>query len=281
MRPLNTCSATVLASALLVMASAPAATTSINSGTLGAAVDGTNSDLVELGLPGPLADPNDTAASYGGGTNNQSRTLVPYNAALNPSASSPFTIEFWAKPSLTDNDDTPVFNRVSSSPRAGWVFFQRSEALGWNFRMYNGTGSNVGHDITGGQYTLNTWTHVVAVWDGTSPKLFVNGVDTAAVDIGLGGYNVNTSASFAVGSYDNGSASFNGLVDETAFYTTALSPAQVLNHYNAAANPTPGAYAALVQGDGALLYLRNAQVPEPASAALVLLGFAGILRRRR
>jgi hypothetical protein len=281
MRHLNSSSAAVLASALLAVAAAPAATTSINSGTLGAAGNGTNSDLVELGLPGPLADPNDTAVSYGGGTNNQSRTLVPHNAALNPSATSPFTIEFWAKPSLTDNDDTPVFNRVSASPRAGWVFFQRNEATGWNFRMYNGNGSDVGHDITGGPYTLNTWTHVVAVWDGTSPKLFVNGVDTAAVNIGLGGYNVNTSASFSVGSYDNGSASFNGLVDETAFYSTALSPAQILGHYNAAADPTPGAYAALVQGDGAVLYLRNAQVPEPASAGLVLLGLAGILRRRR
>ena len=45
---------------------------------------------------------------------------------------------------------------------------------------------------------LNTWTHVVAVWDGTAPKLFVNGVDTGAVATGPGGYNVNTSASFSV-----------------------------------------------------------------------------------
>lgn len=266
----------------LAATSACAVTTSINSGSLGAAGNGTNSDLVELGLAGPLADVNDTAAGYGGGTNNQARTTVPWNAALNPSAASPFTIEFWARPTGTDNDDTPVFNRVSASPRAGWVFFQRDEATGWNFRMYNGNGSDVGHDITGGSYTMNTWNHVVAVWDGAAAKLFVNGVDTVAADTGLGGYNVNSSASFSVGAYDNGSASFNGLVDETAFYASALTPAQIQSHFAAASNATPGAYASLVQADGAVLYLRNAQIPEPAAAGLLLVGLgAGFCRRRR
>jgi len=278
---MTTRSVALLVTAVLAAPSAFAVTTSINYGTLGAAGNGTNSDLVELGLPGPLADPDDTAAGYGGGTNNQSRTVVPYNAALNPSTSSPFTIEFWANPTLTDNDDTPVFNRVSASPRAGWVFFQRDEATGWNFRMYNGTGDQVGHSITGGPYTLNTWSHVVVVWDGTSPKLFVNGADTGAVATGPGGYNVNTSANFAVGAYDDGSASFNGRVDETAFYATALTPAQIAAHYAAASDPTPGAYASLIQADGAVLYLRNAQIPEPATAGLALLGLAAVLRRRR
>jgi hypothetical protein len=254
---------------------------------LGILANGANDDAVTLDQAGPLADPNDRAAGYGvtpqNTFNNQANTVVPYTAALNPSSSSPFSIEFWAKPVATDGDDSPVFNRVTASPRSGWVFFQRAESVGWNFRMYNGAGSGMSTNITGGTYTMGAWSHVVAVWDGTTAKLFVDGVDANATsDPGVSGtYNASTSATFSVGAYDDGLASFNGLVDETAFYGTALTPAQILSHHAAASNPTPGFYSSLIQNDGALLYLRNAQVPEPASAVFVLMGGLAVVFRRR
>ena len=238
---------TLLASVLLAASTSQAVTTSFNSGSLGILANGANDDAVTLDQAGPLADPNDRAAGYGvtpqNTFNNQSNTVVPHTAALNPSSSSPFSIEFWAKPVSTDNDDSPVFNRVSASPRSGWVFFQRAESVGWNFRMYA----------------------------------------NATSDAGVAGtYNASTSATFSVGAYDDGAASFNGLVDETAFYGTALTPAQILSHHGAASNPTPGFYSSLIQSDGALLYLRNAQVPEPTSAVFVLMGgLAFVFRRRR
>ena len=296
MRLLNTRSATVLAGALLAAASASAATTSINYGSLGAAANGTNTDGVVLGVSGPLADPNDTAATYSGGsTTTVVNTVVPYTPALNPSASSPFTIEFWHKPTAYDDDDSPLFNRYAGTDvigRAGWAFFQRRDrddttrptrGFGWNFAMYNGVGSNIGIQLTGGDYALNTWNHVVVTWDGNAPTLYVNGVDTGAVPsaTGAANYNVNTTDPLSIGAYANGGTAINGSIDEVAFYGTALSPAQIQAHYNAAANPTPGAYAALVQTDGAQLHLRNIQVPEPASAGLALLGLAAVLRRRR
>ena len=130
---------------------------------------------------------------------------------------------------------------------------------------------------------MGAWSHVVAVWDGTTAKLFVDGVDAnASADPGVSGtYNASTSATFSVGAYDDGAASFNGLVDETAFYGTALTPAQILSHHGAASNPAPGFYSSLIQSDGALLYLRNAQVPEPASAVFVLMGGLAVVFRRR
>ena len=291
MRLLHSYAATVLAGALLTAVSASAATTSINSGSLGAAANGTNADGVVLGVSGPLADPNDTAATYSGGAN----TLVPYTPALNPSASSPFTIEFWHQPTAYDDDDSPLFNRYSDTNvgRAGWAFFQRRDrddttrparGFGWNFAMYNGVGGDIGIQLTGGDYGLNSWNHVVVTWDGNAPTLYVNGVDTGAVPSATGAakYNVNTTEPLSIGAYANGGTPINGSIDEVAFYSAALSPAQILAHYNAAANPTPGAYAALVQTDGAQLHLRNAQVPEPATAlCLALAGIAGVVRRRR
>jgi Concanavalin A-like lectin/glucanases superfamily/PEP-CTERM motif len=149
--------------------------------------------------------------------------------------------------------------------------------------MYNGNGSTVGIRLTGGTYTPGAWTHVVAVWDGTTPSLFVDGQNTGATinPADAGGYNASTTATFSTGAYDTGANPFTGSIDETAFYPTALTPAQISSHFAAASNTTPGAYASLVQGDGAVVYLRNAQVPEPATAGLALLGLAACLRRRR
>ena len=272
--------ALALAVCLVGASNGSAATTSVNSGSLGAAGNGSNADAVTLNNPGALAAAGDLSAGYAGGAN----TTIPHNSALNPASGSPFTIEFWTKPTELVNDSlgpSPVFNRVTASPRSGWVFFQRSPSTGFNFLMYNGDGSNAAKNITGGAYSLNAWNHVVVTWDGSNPTMYVNGVNAAAVVTGTpsGIYNASNAATFSIGAYDTGSNPFTGFVDETAFYATALTPAQILAHYNAASNPTAGVYSGLVQADGAIVYLQN--VPEPTTGALALLGLAATLRRRR
>ena len=260
---------------LLAVPSARAAAISYNTGSLGSAADGTNAAAVAL-TTGAVAAGGDLAALYNGvaGTN----TIVPFQAALNPAAASPFTIEFWANPTASDNDDSPVSNRVATvANRSGWVFFQRGAATGWNFRMYSGTGSGLGWDLTGGTSNLGAWSHVVATWDGSSARLFVNGAlaDNTNDPAASGVYNRNTAptTNLIIAASDTASAS-NGAVDEVAFYGSALSDAQILNHFNTVSSATPGAYHSLIQGDGALLQLSNNPVPEPSTAAL--LGFAGL-----
>jgi hypothetical protein len=259
---------------------ASATTVSTNTGSLGAAANGTNADAVTFTL-GAVAAGGDLAAVYANaaGVN----TIVPFLSSLNPASTSPFTIEFWAKPSASDNDDAQVSNRLASvTDRSGWVFFQRAAATGWNFRMYNGVGGNLAVDITGGTATLNAWSHVVVTWSGTAAVLYVNGV-APVVSSGTvsGTYNPNTAAgtNFIVGSSDTGSPTA-GAVDEVAFYAVALSAAQILNHFNTAASATPGAYQSLVRTDGARLQLSN--IPEPSTAALIgVVGIALGARRSR
>lgn len=264
---------------------AGAATTSLNTGSLGAAANGTNANGVGLGKAGPLKDVKDTAVQYGGGSAaTPVNTTVPFVAALNPSSTNAFTIEFWVNPSEdTNNGSAPVFNRISEGNRSGWTFFQRGSAAGgWNFAMYNGSGSTVGKQITGGgsSFAINTWTMVTGVWDGTDLSLYINGANSGAVASGTG-YNASTTATFSVGSYAIGDNSFPGLVDETAFYNKVLTPTQISAHYAAASSTTSGTYSNLVKADGALLYLQNAQVPEPGAFSLMALGLLATLKRRR
>ena len=263
---------------LLAGAAVQAATIAYNTGSLGPAADGTNADSVTF-VPGAVAAGGDQAASYDGlsGTN----TVIPFQSGLNPATASPFTIEFWANPTNSDNDDAPVTNRVASGNRSGWAFFQRDPATGWNLRMYDGVGSNLGWDLTGGTSELNAWSHVVARWDGSVAQLFVNGVlADSSNDAGASGvYNASTAANFIVASSDTGSP-YTGALDEVAFYGSALSPAQILNHFNIVSSATPGAYHSTILADGARLQLTNNPIPEPASLAFLGLGGLALLRRR-
>jgi hypothetical protein len=256
-----------------------ATTTSINTGSLGATANGTNGDTVALGQPGAVAAGDDKSVGYSGGA----ITSVPFLPALNPAAASAFTIEFWSNPSLSDNDDALISNRFAGTNRSGWIFFQRAAGTGWNFRMYNGVGSGLGWDLTGGTSNLNTWNHVVATWNGSAALLYVNGIladntnDLAATGV----YNPNTSTNspiFAIGANFDGGSSATSLVDEVAFYNAALTPAQILNHFNLASSPTAGTYFNAVLADGATLKLSN--VPEPTSTLFLGLGGLALLRRR-
>jgi len=230
-------------------------TTSYNIGSLGTAADGTNTAGVILDQPGAVTAPADFSSRYA----SSERTTIPWQAELNPAANKPFTIEFWCRPTASDNDDAPVFNRVSDGDRSGWVFFQRAPATGWNLRMYDGTGSNVGWDLTGGTSTLNAWSQVAAVWTGSAARLYVNGALVSSTNASgkSGIYRASDTAVFSVGSYDTGGSPINGLVDEIAYYPTALTATRILAHYNAAPSRTAGVYSSAVLSDAPALYLQQ------------------------
>ena len=271
-------SARLAAVVLLVSAaSSHAATVSYNTGSLGPAANGTNADSVTF-APGVVPAGGDLGAVYTGAGG--SNTVVPFQSALNPAAASPFTVEFWARPAGSDNDDAPVSNRVASGNRSGWVFFQRAADAGWNFRMYNGVGSGLGWDLTGGTSPLDEWSHVAVTWNGSAAALYVNGelADDSNDPAATGAYNPSTSGNFIVASSDTGSP-YTGSVDEVAFYGSALSAGQILNHFNTATGGAAGAYHALARADGALLQLSN-NVPEPGTLALAAAAAALLVRRR-
>jgi hypothetical protein len=250
-----------------------------NYGSLGAAGNGTHTADVVLDVPGAVAAGNDTGAMYASGA----RTGVPFNPAINPPASSSFTVELWVLPTDSDGDDTPLNNRQASGDRSGWTFFQRPAAEGWNFRMYNGVGSGLGWDLTGGTANLFEWSHIVATWNGSSAVLYVNGVlaDDTNDPAATGAYNPNTAAlapELFLGANFNGGSPSTASIDEFAFYGSALTPAQILNHYTLASSPVAGAYHNQVISDGAIEFL---PVPEPASAWLLASAAAVMVARRR
>lgn len=294
-RPKNFILAAALAGAAFTVTTVRADIPAINSGLLGSQGNGVHLTDTNFTLNDPLVAPGGVAAFYDAAFATGSRTEIPFLSQLNPAAGSPFTIELWVNPAFSTSDASPLFNRETDSPRSGWAFFQRVEgnaAGGWNFVMYNGTGTQRGWDLHGGVSTLNVWHHLVAVWDGATAKLYYNGFDTFAPNAPTGtvAYAPNPGPDpddrLSLGRYGDGTnqTRFTGGIDEMAFYPSALTPDQILLHYQTATtNLTEGAYRSLVLSHGALEYLENSElVPEPGSVAL--LAGAGMLlagRRRR
>ena len=283
-RPLHTAVRRLgFALALSLLPAAHGVDFSYNTGSLGASSDGTNSitlfgtALPTLDQPGVVAAYGDYSTAYSGGN----VTSVAYRPELNPASNLPFTIEFWARPTSSTNNNSPVSCRVSAGNRSGWAFFQRAAGTGWNFVMYNGTSSQRGWDLTGGTANLNQWSHVVAVWNGSVATLYVNGalINATNAPNGAVAYNASTSAVFSVGNLNDSNSPFNGLLDEIAFYPTALTATKIANHYAAASNSTPGFYSSMVIADGASLYLQQNPpfVTISDSGANKTITFTGIL----
>ena len=259
-----------------------------NSTSLGSAGDATNINAHPF--PGALAGDGNRSQFF----DSTARTIIPWNAALNPANNLPFTLEAWFYPASDqiNGGQAVVNNRYSYSgvDRQGWVIFQRAqdlsymgkpgyEGVGWNFRMYRGSGSSSGLDVVSGvPYQIGKWTQVVVVYDpvdvtNATLTMYIDGV-AASTNIWPGpgpGYVANTDdhpsdeavngpAGLALGSYNNtqpGSNPYFGAVDELAFYSVKLTTNQILAHYQNGTNsarPTP--YSALIQSDNPTAYLR-------------------------
>jgi hypothetical protein len=263
-----------------------------NVGTLGGGGDATQNLGRVHSIPGAVAGDSDRAAFF----DFTSRTEIPWNAAVNPSNDKPFTIEAWFYPASdqTGVGQAPLTNRFAYSglDRQGWVFFQRkpsadhsgTEPVGWNFRMFRGSGSSTGLDVVSGvPYQLGKWTHVVVVYDpknvaNATVSMYIDGEFAKSTTWNGGpdgvspGYMANTDthnpaqaiygpAALAVGNYNNTAGTslnpYFGGVDEFALYNKMLTASEIRDHYQNARNPQRTvAYHELVKAKEPVVYLR-------------------------
>ena len=280
----------------------PAPRPAANRGSLGAAGDGEYLFGPKRGEPGGLAGSPDTSVrffnpnqdvGFGG-----SKIEIPFNAALNPNGS--FSVEFWAKPStiVTDsfcpvasiNSDPAIGPSTNSNPRAGWLFYQTTNATGngWQFRLGNANTNSEpnyldGDAIRGGIVTTGAWHHIVGTYDGSTAALYVNGERVASRPIT--GYRANDARPFRIGTtcFDGvldeigtyaGNRGFDGWLQEVAFYGAALSATDIAAHYGTGRTNGAG-YASLVLARNPIGYWRLGEPGNPPAANLGSLGADG------
>ena len=137
------------------------------------------------------------------------------------------SIEAWIYPrSLSESYIVSKFNGDTVTSGYNLLITQS------NIYFRLGSGTTRYQFVTAHGMSTNTWYHLVAVYDGTSMKIYKNGIvlsgsTSFSGTIGTNSLNVN------IGQRVDNSYRWNGYIDEVKIHNRALSASEILAHYNA------------------------------------------------
>jgi hypothetical protein len=97
--------------------------------------------------------------------------------------------------------------------------------------------TNADRGLSGTAVTaLNAWTHLASTYDGTTLRLYVNGVQAATKAV-TGAIKVSTGVLRIGGNGTWNDEWFSGLIDEVRVYSRALTAAQIQTDMAVPVNP--------------------------------------------
>jgi len=185
--------------------------------------DATYFTPVNLGAASVIANETDPAVDFATGSGRAQVDNVP---ELNPNG--PFTLEAWTRPNAgASGIITSSQNRNNSrggySLHAGIFVPQYGIDLG-------APNANVTRYTSTTLPAAGVPVHLVFTYDGTNGWFYVNGQLQASGP--LNNYVNNTVAPLTIGKRSDNNAPWNGVVDEVAFYSYALSQTRITNHWS-------------------------------------------------
>ncbi|MCZ6702547.1 MAG: LamG domain-containing protein, partial [Ignavibacteria bacterium] len=146
---------------------------------------------------------------------------VPDDPTLN--ISSAITIAAWIKPSKYETQR--IIRKVDETNDLGYSLFLSVDST-ISIRFNNSNDKRV-NSITKYPGTGNTWMHVAATYDGSTIRIYVNGVEdnTQTVDFNIG----ITNNDLTIGADADETDFFEGLLDDLRIYNYALSSMDISN----------------------------------------------------
>jgi len=190
------------------------------------------------GQPAPFFGGNSSAFFYNPLPNEQGDTGIclmrPDDNQLDMAGATALTIEAFVKPAQISQSVVVRDYHPAKLKNGYWV--DMTIAGDFNFKLGDGT-TQLSISSGPNTVTLDEWQHVAGTWDGTTMRIYIDGVEmnSDAYSAGL----VDNSGAFGIGAIvrhsGTGGASnegqyFNGYIDEVRISDTALSPNQFLNY---------------------------------------------------
>jgi hypothetical protein len=194
----------------------------------------------ELGFPG--IDTN-SIAFLGNVADGYGSIQIPFNPLLAPVAANgsngaPFSIECWAE-AYSANDGGAYLSLVGMHGTYGGAPY--GNASGWLMGQTPGPGSQWLFVVRNGAFFQGTvvtplkWTHLVGTFDGTNAFFYIDGKLALSQVVGTTSYLPDNGSDGAIGAVPNAGfppyGPWLGGVDQVAFYTNALTAAQVSNDF--------------------------------------------------
>jgi hypothetical protein len=182
---------------------------------------GSYAGAVTLKQPSLISTDSNMAAAFDGKTG---AVKIPTSSLLN--LGSAMTLEAWIKPTSlpASGSFTSILTKAESyslqfnGPKLEFTVIQS----GTRHRLQAPSGAIVAGSVY----------YVAGTYDGTTQRLYINGVQVASV--ALTGAASTTTNPLYVASWDGADELFPGTIDEPAIYAKALTATQVKNHYEVA-----------------------------------------------
>lgn len=221
--------------------------------------DATTAAGVTLGAEGAIIGSADTAAGFSGGSTGRA---VSGSTVAGPDT---FSQELWFKTTTTSGGKLLGLGNAASGNSGSYdrhIYMSNTGRL--TFGVYPGAVKTV---TSAKAYNDGQWHHVVSTLSENGMTLWVDGMkvgEDPSVTYGQSYTGYWRIGGDTASSWPNAGSSnyFNGTIDDVAIYPTALSKAQVRDHYTKSGRtinvpPTPtDAYGASVVQDDPTLYWR-------------------------
>ncbi|HLX70997.1 MAG TPA: LamG-like jellyroll fold domain-containing protein, partial [Verrucomicrobiae bacterium] len=263
-----------------------------NSGTLGAAGNGYYETWWQTnGNPGLLTNGNSIVHIAGAITGDSDTAMqqgavgqyvvIPRttNGVFNPGVTltAPFSIEAWVfptngtanqlKPILVEGFNTVLATNLNNDIAPVATYGGASIGMFSSFIYFNTFNFGTKNEIDTATLPLNKWYHIVATFDGTTMRLYTNGVQVATKAPAANAFGQRYTPDLVspliigggneLGISGGANVEFGGGIDEVAIYNSVLSQAQVTSHFTTGTNASRATpYAQVVQGDSPAIYLR-------------------------
>jgi hypothetical protein len=188
---------------------------------------------VTLGASGLINDPN-TSASFDG---NDDRMYFSDSASLSPTAA--ISLEAWIRPNAVSTASGSAWHLISKWNTA-LLYIAGGASPKFVFSLYNTGTSSYGSNVSSTTTVRAAVTyHVVGTYDGTTMRLYVNGVLEGSV-ARSGSVNDSTYGGVLAGGGWGTlpSPAFQGRLDEVAIYGRALTAAEVQTDFNTGTSPS-------------------------------------------
>ncbi len=155
--------------------------------------------------------------------------------SLDDLPNSDFSVTAWAKFNvLGENIENRIFNKRQSAE--GWFFEHTGYGGSGQISMFvDYTGTNANTKSSVGSVVVDTWYHLVGVFDSStnSSKVYINGTeDSSSVTLGTGSILSDAAKDLFIGVDNVGGNNMNGYLSDARIYNRALSDSEIQSLYN-------------------------------------------------